>query len=69
MSEKVKGNTYEIAEPKQLCFKRTDLFDEVTKIWAKLVYAAIGVVAGVDPAAVVAVLAAKWRTVVARGLP
>ena len=34
MSEKVKSNAYEIVEPEHLCFntKRTDLFDEVTKI-------------------------------------
>ena len=34
MSEKVKGNTPEIAEPEHLCFitKRTDIFDVVTKI-------------------------------------
>ena len=34
MSEKVKSNTYEIAEPEHLCFntKRTDLFEVVTKI-------------------------------------
>ena len=34
MSEKVKSNTCEIAEPEHLCFntKRTDLFDVVTKI-------------------------------------
>ena len=34
MSEKVKSNIYEIAEPDHLCFntKRTDLFDVVTKI-------------------------------------
>ena len=34
MSEKVKCNTYEIAEPEHLCFnaKRTDLFDVVTEI-------------------------------------
>ena len=34
MSKKVKSNTYEIAEPENLCFntKRTDLFDLVTKI-------------------------------------
>ena len=34
MSEKVKGNIGEIADPDHLCFntKRTDLFDVVTKI-------------------------------------
>ena len=34
MSEKVKGNIYEIADPEHLCFntKRPDLFDVVTKI-------------------------------------
>ena len=34
MSEKVKGNIYEITDPEHLCFntKRTDLFDVVTKI-------------------------------------
>ena len=34
MSEKVKSNIYEIAEPEHLRFntKRTDLFDVVTKI-------------------------------------
>ena len=34
MSEKVKFNTYEIADPEHLSFniKRTDLFDVVTKI-------------------------------------
>ena len=34
MSEKVKRNIYEIADPENLCFntKRTDLFEVVTKI-------------------------------------
>ena len=34
MSEKVKSNIYEIADPEHLCFntKRPDLFDVVTKI-------------------------------------
>ena len=34
MSEKVKSNMYEIADPEHLCFntKSTDLFDVVTKI-------------------------------------
>ena len=34
MSEKAKSNTYEIAEPENICFntKRTDLLDVVTKI-------------------------------------
>ena len=40
MSEKVKGNIYEIADPEHLCFntKRTDLF---TKIWENRFTAAI----------------------------
>ena len=34
MSDKVKSNIFEIADPEHLCFntKRTDLFDVVTKI-------------------------------------
>ena len=43
MSEKVKSNIYEIADPENLCFnnKRTDLFDVVTKIWENRFTAAI----------------------------
>ena len=32
MSEKVKSNIYEIADPERFNTKRTDLFDIVTKI-------------------------------------
>ena len=34
MSEKVNGNTFEIAEPEHLCFntKKTGLYDVVNKI-------------------------------------